>query len=45
MFSATFPDDVQGLARRHLHDYIFINTGVIGGTNPDVIQEFHEVGF
>jgi len=39
MFSATFPTDVQKLAMAYLYDYIFVNTGVVGGTNPDVEQE------
>jgi len=43
MFSATFPNDVQTLAQSYLHDYIFVNTGVVGGTNPDVEQEIIEV--
>ena len=43
MFSATFPDSVQELAGTYMHDYIFVTTGKVGGTNPDVIQEFHEV--
>lgn len=43
MFSATFPGDVQQLAGNYLHNYIFVTTGTVGGTNPDVRQEFHEV--
>jgi len=43
MFSATFPTEVQQLAMAYLYDYIFVNTGVIGGTNPDVEQEILEV--
>lgn len=43
MFSATFPDDVQKIAGKYLHDYVFVTTGNIGGMNPDVCQEFHEV--
>lgn len=43
MFSATFPSDVQLLALKYLNDYIFIATGTVGGTNPDVNQEFYEV--
>ena len=43
MFSATFPREVQGLAQNYLHDYVFVTTGTIGGTNPDVCQDFHEV--
>lgn len=43
MFSATFPEDVQKLAGGYLSNYIFVTTGTVGGTNPDVMQEFHEV--
>lgn len=43
MFSATFPEDVQRLAANYLNDYVFVTTGNVGGTNPDVVQDFHEV--
>lgn len=43
MFSATFPTDVQKLAMAYLHDYIFVNTGIVGGANPDVEQEIIQV--
>lgn len=43
MFSATFPEEVQRIAAQYLENYIFVTTGQIGGTNPDVAQEFHEV--
>ena len=44
MFSATFPAKVQEIAKQYLHDYIFVATGEkLGGTNPDVHQEFIEV--
>lgn len=39
MFSATFPDEVQRLAREFLNDdYIFISVGIVGGANQDVSQ-------
>lgn len=45
MFSATFPSQVQDIARKHMQpDYVFVNTGSVGGTNPDVQQEFFELG-
>lgn len=44
MFSATFPAEVQVMAKKYLvPDYIFVTTGNLGGTNPDVLQEFFEV--
>lgn len=39
MFSATFPPDIQLLARRFLRDYVFIATGTVGGACEDVKQE------
>ncbi len=42
MFSATFPEEVQTLASNYMEDYIFVTTGTVGGTNPDVQQEFHQ---
>jgi probable ATP-dependent RNA helicase DDX4 len=39
MFSATFPDEVQRLAREFLSDtYIFLTVGIVGGANSDVTQ-------
>ena len=43
MFSATFPEEVQTLARKFLHDYIFLAVGPVGGANADVVQSFLEV--
>lgn len=44
MFSATFPVEVQQVAKEYLvRDYIFVTTGNVGGTNPDVLQEFYQV--
>lgn len=43
MFSATFPEEVQTLARKFLHDYVFLAVGPVGGANSDVIQNFLEV--
>lgn len=43
MFSATFPVEVQNVARKYMNHYIFVTTGVLGGTNTDVNQEFIEV--
>ena len=43
MFSATFPDEVQVLAKRFLHDYLFLAVGIVGGACSDVEQRFHEV--
>ncbi|XP_032788085.2 probable ATP-dependent RNA helicase vasa-like [Daphnia magna] len=42
MFSATFPDEVQALAATYMEDYIFVTTGIVGGTNPDVEQLFFQ---
>lgn len=43
MFSATFPDEVQHLARRFLNNYLFITVGIVGGACTDVEQNFYEV--
>ena len=43
MFSATFPEGIQIMARDFLQDYVYVNTGNVGGTNPDILQEFIEV--
>ena len=39
MFSATFPDEIQKLAREFLNDYLFLAVGSIGGSNLDIKQE------
>ncbi|XP_076160936.1 ATP-dependent RNA helicase vasa isoform X2 [Ptiloglossa arizonensis] len=43
MFSATFPDEVQLLARRFLSNYLFLAVGIVGGACLDVEQHFYEV--
>lgn len=44
MFSATFPSDVQRLARDFLkHNYLFAAVGKVGGACSDVEQCFIEV--
>ncbi|XP_059350900.1 ATP-dependent RNA helicase DDX4-like [Daphnia carinata] len=42
ILSATFPDEVQALAATYMEDYIFVTTGIVGGTNPDVEQLFFQ---
>lgn len=40
MFSATFQDDIQGLARDFLtDDYIFLSVGRVGSTNESIDQK------
>jgi len=43
MFSATFPEEVQKLARELLNDYIFVTVGRIGGANVDIEQRVLQV--
>lgn len=44
MFSATFPSEIQTLARSFLNEnYVFLSVGVVGGANKDVKQEVHQV--
>ena len=38
MFSATFPHDIQHLARDFLHDYIFLSVGRVGSTSENITQ-------
>ena len=38
MFSATFPSEVQELAREMLNDYIFVTVGRVGAANMDIEQ-------
>ncbi len=39
MFSATFPDQVQRLAKHFLREnYIFLAVGILGGANEDIAQ-------
>jgi probable ATP-dependent RNA helicase DDX4 len=40
MFSATFPDAIQQVAKKFLEDYVFISVGVVGGACKDVEQVF-----
>ena len=43
MFSATFPEEVQKLAREMLNDYIFLTVGRVGGANFDIEQRVDSV--
>ena len=43
MFSATFPAEIQKLAREYLNDYLFLAVGSVGGTNLDIKQEVLDV--
>ena len=44
MFSATFPEEVQRLAKFFLReDYIFLVVGTMGGANEDITQSIEEV--
>uniref|UniRef100_A0A1I8FRC9 RNA helicase n=1 Tax=Macrostomum lignano TaxID=282301 RepID=A0A1I8FRC9_9PLAT len=39
MFSATFPKEIQHLARDFLQDYIFLAVGRVGSTSQNITQE------
>lgn len=39
MFSATFPTDIQHLARDFLNDYIFLSVGRVGSTSENITQK------
>lgn len=44
MFSATFPDSIQNLAKHFLRDdYVFLAVGTIGVANEDITQIIEEV--
>jgi superfamily II DNA/RNA helicase len=44
MFSATFPEEVQALAKHFLRrDYVFLAVGNLGGANEDIAQTIEEV--
>ncbi|KAJ8670108.1 hypothetical protein QAD02_001367 [Eretmocerus hayati] len=39
MFSATFPKEIQMLARDFLHNYIFLTVGRVGSTSENITQK------
>ena len=39
MFSATFPKQIQELARDFLHDYVFLAIGRVGSTSQNITQK------
>ncbi|CAH1135154.1 unnamed protein product [Ceutorhynchus assimilis] len=43
MFSATFPEEIQHLAGKFLHNYAFISVGIVGSASSDVEQNFFQV--
>nr|CAH8830309.1 unnamed protein product [Trichobilharzia regenti] len=38
MFSATFPNEIQALAKDFLHSYIFLTVGRVGSTSENITQ-------
>lgn len=43
MFSATFPEAIQMLAREFLSDSVMLSVGILGGANSDVQQRLYQV--
>ncbi|KAI3636753.1 hypothetical protein MIR68_005020 [Amoeboaphelidium protococcarum] len=43
MFSATFPRDIQMLARDFLNDYVFLSVGRVGSTSENITQSVEYV--
>ncbi|KAL1972357.1 hypothetical protein VTN31DRAFT_6771 [Thermomyces dupontii] len=43
MFSATFPRDIQLLARDFLKDYVFLSVGRVGSTSENITQRIEYV--
>lgn len=43
MFSATFPRDIQMLARDFLNDYVFLSVGRVGSTSENITQKVEYV--
>ncbi|EJU03568.1 DEAD-domain-containing protein [Dacryopinax primogenitus] len=43
MFSATFPRDIQMLAKEFLKDYIFLSVGRVGSTSENITQRIEFV--
>lgn len=43
MFSATFPEQIQQLAAKFMHNYLFLTVGIVGGACSDVEQNFIQV--
>lgn len=39
MFSATFPAEIQHLARDFLKDYVFLSVGRVGSTSENIVQK------
>jgi len=39
MYSATFPKEIQMLARDFLHDYVFLAVGRVGSTSENITQK------
>lgn len=43
MFSATFPKEIQRLARDFLKEYVFLTVGRVGGAAADIVQKIEYV--
>lgn len=44
MFSATFPPNIQNLAKEFLNDYVFLTVGRVGSTSEDIRQTILPIG-
>ena len=45
MFSATFPDEIQMIAKKYLRDYVFLRIGKVGSTTDSIVQQLHLVNY
>lgn len=43
LFSATFPENIQSLARDFLKEYVFLSVGRVGATSENITQEIELV--
>ena len=43
--SATFPLEIQEIARKYLKDFVFLSVGKVGSTTDNIVQELHFVNY
>lgn len=45
MCSATFPLQIQNIAKKYLRDYVFLSVGKVGSTTENIHQQVHLVNY
>ena len=45
MCSATFPSQIQRIAKKYLREFVFLSVGRVGSTSENIVQQLHLVNY